>query len=207
MILWQQDAASSIWLTHHRFGEMGGTNLSFFGALWGKKSRAVMAHGWGGSFHVWKTEADLESQWRSVTSITGHFDEVSSLAWEPNGDYLLTVSADQTTRLHAPWRRKGVETWHELSRPHIHGYDMFDIAFLSRQRYISGAEEKVIRVFDAPSLFSQSMRSLGSSASLGEATPRTGGDRPSAAAVPALGLSNKAVFESGYRPLSIVIGC
>lgn len=34
----------------------------------------------------------------------GHYDAVSDLAWEPtHGRYVLSVSSDQTTRLHAPW--------------------------------------------------------------------------------------------------------
>lgn len=34
----------------------------------------------------------------------GHYDAVSDLAWEPtHGRYILSVSSDQTTRLHAPW--------------------------------------------------------------------------------------------------------
>ena len=41
-------------------------------------------------------------------------------------------------------------TWHELARPQVHGYDMACIAVLSRYRFASGAEEKVIRAFQAP---------------------------------------------------------
>jgi hypothetical protein len=38
---------------------------------------------------------------------------------------------------------------------------MEDVAFLSRTRLISGSEEKIIRVFDAPKTFIESMQSLG----------------------------------------------
>lgn len=160
MILWEHDSASQLWLTTSRFGEIGGTNLGFFGALFGKDSRTVLAHGWGGSFHCWRKTGDNGS-WKAVISPTGHFDEVTSLAWEPEGEYLVSVSADQTARLHAPWTRDGTTTWHELGRPQIHGYDMEDVAFLSRTRLISGSEEKIIRVFDAPKTFIESMQSLG----------------------------------------------
>lgn len=203
MILWTQDAASSVWLTAHRFGEIGGTNLGFFGALFGSRGNTVLAHGWGGSFHTWRRSPESASasgsaQWTSVVSVTGHYDEVTSLAWEPEGDYLVSVSADQTARLHAPWRRKGgsteVEaeewTWHELARPQIHGYDMEDVAWLSRTRFISGSEEKIVRVFDAPGTFVESMRTMGTSTTLAN-----DGARPNAATVPALGLSNRAVYD------------
>ena len=189
MILWEQDASSSLWLASQRFGEIGGTNLGFFGALWGSHGQTVLAHGWGGSFHVWRKVASenneksvianglgslqeqqkdvgVRSVWKSVVSITGHYGEVTSLAWEPNGEYLITVSADQTARLHAPWKRDGIETWHEMGRPQIHGYDMEDVAFVSRLRFISAAEEKIVRVFDAPAMFLESSKALGISVSL-----------------------------------------
>lgn len=35
----------------------------------------------------------------------------------------------------------------------MHGYDLSSIAVISRYRYASGAEEKVIRTFQAPETF------------------------------------------------------
>ena len=163
MILWTQDDSSSLWLTTQRFGEIGGTNLGFFGALWGTRGHSVLAHGWGGSFHAWRKAQDSE-MWTSVIPITGHHGEVTSLAWQPDGDYFISVSADQTARLHGPWKQQA--TWHELGRPQIHGYDMEDVAFLSRLRFISAAEEKIVRVFDAPAVFIESMKTIGTSQNL-----------------------------------------
>lgn len=165
MMMWGLDPATKIWLNTNRFGEIGGTNLGFFGALWGAQGKTIYAHGWGGSFHVWKNvqeqDQDQES-WKSRLSISGHYGHVTSLAWEPEGKYIVSVSTDQTARLHASWRRdNGTETWHEMARPQIHGYDMEDVAFLSRMRYISGSEEKIVRVFDAPGVFIESMHQLG----------------------------------------------
>lgn len=68
---------------------------------------------------------------------------------------------------------------------------------MSRLRFISGSEEKIVRVFDAPAVFVESMKRLGVSQSLHD-----DGARPNAATVPALGLSNKAVFECKSDPLS-----
>lgn len=210
MMMWGLDPATKIWLSTNRFGEIGGTNLGFFGALWGYEAKTILAHGWGGSFHVWHQE-DESSLWRSRLSISGHYGSVTSLAWEPEGKYFISVSSDQTARLHGCWKREGSATWHELARPQIHGYDMEDVAFLSRLRYISGSEEKIVRVFDAPGSFIESMVRLGVDENLQDDVSGMlsaccnmivinvlcQGQRPKAAAVPALGLSNKAVFESG----------
>ena len=40
-------------------------------------------------------------------TVGGHFGEVVDMQWEPGGQFLLSVSTDQTTRLHAPWIREG----------------------------------------------------------------------------------------------------
>lgn len=167
MMMWNLDPSTKIWLSTSRFGEIGGTNLGFFGALWGHQAKTILAHGWGGSFHVWRQENE-GSPWKSQLSISGHYGSVTSLAWEPEGKYLISVSADQTARLHGCWKREGAVTWHELARPQIHGYDMEDVAFLSRLRYISGSEEKIVRVFDAPAQFIESMHTLGTDPTLSD---------------------------------------
>ena len=79
-------------------------------------------------------------------------------------------SLDQTTRIFGPWKRPGaeengaveiIETWHELARPQIHGYDIISPAFINSLRFISVADEKVARVFDAPRTFVHSTKALG----------------------------------------------
>ena len=86
---------------------------------------------------------------------SGHFGPVEDLIWDPSGQFVITVSQDQTSRLHAPWVQQSNDlvTWHELSRPQVHGYDMSCIASLGPFQFASGAEEKVIRVFHAPQNF------------------------------------------------------
>ncbi len=80
----------------------------------------------------------------------GHFNQVEDICWEPGNEYFLSVSKDQTTRLHAKWSQ--TNTWHELGRPQIHGYDMQCVTFLNRFTFISGADEKLSRIFEAPKL-------------------------------------------------------
>lgn len=97
---------------------------------------------------------------------------------------LTSHSSDQTTRLHSQLKSK---SWHEFSRPQIHGYDLNCVDSLGPDRFVSGADEKLLRVFDKPRAVSTMLQRLcgleeGSNESL-----------PEAASIPALGLSNKVV--------------
>ena len=52
------------------------------------------------------SSSDLEL-WQPLPAPSGHFGPVQDLSWEPNGGkFLLSVSSDQTTRLHAPWKQE-----------------------------------------------------------------------------------------------------
>lgn len=51
-------------------------------------------------------------------------------------------------------------TWHEISRPQIHGYDMQCLAMVGRYQYVSGADEKVLRVFKAPRNFVENFANI-----------------------------------------------
>lgn len=79
---------------------------------------------------------------------------------------LITYSSlDQTTRIHGAWKRtdgssQTIETWHEISRPQIHGYDLISATFLTPLRFVSVADEKVARVFDAPKGFVKTLHGL-----------------------------------------------
>lgn len=38
--------------------------------------------------------------------ISGHFNAVQDLSWDPEGEFILTVGSDQTTRLFTPWKKQ-----------------------------------------------------------------------------------------------------
>jgi elongator complex protein 2 len=119
--------------------------------------------------------------------ISGHVRSSNGVQWDPTGGYLLSTSADQTTRLHAKWLRDNIGSWHEFSRPQIHGYDLNCVDTLGPSQFVTGAEEKLLRVFNEPKPIADLLERLtGFKQSNGESLPDT-------AEIPVLGLSNKAL--------------
>jgi elongator complex protein 2 len=95
--------------------------------------------------------------------------------------------SDQTTRLYAEWKRGQKRSWHEFSRPQIHGYDLNCVDSIGNSQFISGADEKLLRVFDEPKNIACLLKRL---CGIEESNPE---ELPDAANIPVLGLSNKAI--------------
>lgn len=47
-----------------------------------------------------------QGEWRPGVVISGHFNAVQDLSWDPEGEFILSVGSDQTTRLFTPWRKQ-----------------------------------------------------------------------------------------------------
>ncbi|XP_006835139.1 PREDICTED: elongator complex protein 2 isoform X2 [Chrysochloris asiatica] len=196
MILWAPDEESGVWLEQVRVGEVGGNTLGFYDCQFNEDGSQIIAHAFHGALHLWKQNATNLKEWTPEIVISGHFDGVQDLMWDPEGEFIITVGTDQTTRLFAPWKRKDQSqvTWHEIARPQIHGYDLKCLAMINRFQFVSGADEKVLRVFSAPRNFVENFCAI-TGQSLNHILCNQDGDLPEGAAVPALGLSNKAVFQ------------
>ncbi|KAI7214887.1 RNA polymerase II Elongator subunit [Hortaea werneckii] len=195
---WKADDASGVWVCETRLGEISaqkgstsatGSTGGFWIGLWQPDGKAVASLGRTGSWRRWKYDPTGDS-WVQQVGISGHTKEVQSLAWSPDGSYLLTTSLDQTTRLFAEWKRNGQISWHEIARPQIHGYDLNCIDSLGANQFVSGADEKLLRVFNKPKATDHLLSKLSGTASNQE-------ELPDAANIPVLGLSNKAIAAVG----------
>lgn len=195
MIIWTIDKEQSLWTEKIRVGDVGGNSLGFYGAKFSSDGRSIVGHGFQASLHLWHQSKTDERLWEPGVINGGHFKEVRDIGWEPNGEFLYSASIDQTTRIHARWNRDGdSKTYHEIARPQVHGYDMQCLAVLSRYKFASAAEEKIVRTFQAPGNFVENFRNLVKIENdlEGDEILKT---HQKGASVPSLGLSNKAVYE------------
>lgn len=106
LAIWQQGESDGIWTESARLGDVGGNTLGFYGCLPSPDGSTLMAYSFHGAFHRWNYDNSLGT-WKQGITVGGHFEDVRDIAWEPKyGAFLLSVSSDQTTRLHAPWKRE-----------------------------------------------------------------------------------------------------
>lgn len=195
LAIWEPDASTGVWVTIARMGEISsekgsttatGSTGGFWTGLWSPSGETVVSLGRTGSWRLWNHNVEAD-RWVQGVGVSGHTQSVTGIAWSKGGDYLLSTSSDQTTRLHAKWKRDGLTSWHEMARPQIHGYDLNCIDSLGSSQFVSGADEKLLRVFSEPKAVANLLQKLcGFSGSHVE-------DMPDAANMPVLGLSNKAI--------------
>jgi elongator complex protein 2 len=200
LAIWESDPSSGVWVCITRLGEIsaqkGSTSATgsaggFWIGLWSPDGNSVVSLGRTGSWRKWTYQAS-EDMWAQQVAITGHVREVQGVAWSRDGKYLLTTGSDQTTRLFSQWKREGApESWHEFSRPQIHGYDLNCIDTVSNGQFLSGADEKLLRVFDEPKGVAEMLDKLC------DIETSHSSELPDAANIPVLGLSNKAIQAVG----------
>ncbi|XP_061992695.1 elongator complex protein 2 [Rosa rugosa] len=160
MMIWKPEKTSGIWMNVVTVGELSHCALGFYGGHWSPSGDSILAHGYGGSFHLWRNVGTSLDNWQPQKVPSGHFAAITDIAWGRSGEYLLSVSDDQTTRIFSPWQNEtsvGDEgSWHEIARPQVHGHDMNCVTIIQgkgNHRFVSGADEKVARVFEAPLSF------------------------------------------------------
>eukprot|EP01133_Synstelium_polycarpum_P008979 gene8979-10532_t len=189
MIVWRPDA-SGVWNDELRVGDMGGNILGLYGGVFSPSGAQILSHGYNGAFHLWQQETSIGG-WTPQIVASGHFGPVQDLMWSPDSNYFISCSSDRTLRIFAEWKRDDVSSWHEIARPQIHGYDLECFSFIHTKSHtvVSGAEEKILRVFIAPQNFIDTLSNIAR-----VEYKHDGMQRPLAANQPTLGLSNKAYF-------------
>ncbi|MCJ1468460.1 hypothetical protein MMC07_007089 [Pseudocyphellaria aurata] len=200
LAFWEPEASSGVWVCTTRLGEISaqkgsttanGSTGGFWIALWSSSGDNVVSLGRTGSWRLWTYNKKL-GRWMQGIGISGHTKPVTDIAWENDGTYLLSTGSDQTTRLHAEWRRKSLSSWHELARPQIHGYSLHCLDSVGPSQFISGADEKLLRVFDEPRATADLLYSL---CRVRVAVEQ---DMPDAADIQVLGLSNKVIKQAEF---------
>lgn len=195
LAIWEPDETTGVWVTIARMGEISaekgsttatGSTGGFWTGLWSPSGETVVCLGRTGSWRLWDHDM-AEDRWVQGVGISGHTRSVTGIAWAKDGNYLLSTSTDQTTRLHAKWKREDMVSWHEMARPQIHGYDLNCIDSLGALKFVSGADEKLLRVFSEPKAVANLLSTL-----CGFAASHVD-EMPDAANMPVLGLSNKAI--------------
>lgn len=176
----------------------GADCLGYFSGMYSPGGEAVLANGYTGALHLWQqTQAEASGSRGAATGVTavpslvGHTGAVVDACWAVDGACLLTAGADQTVRITT---QDTGGHWLECARPQVHGHDFHAVVAIPTPGqqtvlYASASEEKVIRIFQAPGAFLQSLALLRGSACAAVT------DGPMGAMVPALGLSNKAVVD------------
>lgn len=95
MMIWQPEKTTGIWMNVVTVGELSHCALGFYGGHWSPNGDSILAHGYGGSFHLWKNVGIDFDDWKPQKVPSGHFAAVSDISWAREGEYLLSISHDQ----------------------------------------------------------------------------------------------------------------
>ncbi|KAL8642683.1 MAG: hypothetical protein Q9228_000651 [Teloschistes exilis] len=198
LAMWDSDVALGVWTCTTRLGEISaqkgsttatGSMGGLWVGLWSRDGQSVVSLGKSGSWRLWNYDVDGQ-RWIEGNGISGHTKSVMDLAWAKDGSYLLSTGSDQTTRLHAGCTDGQQTAWREIARPQIHGYDLNCVDTIGAFRFVSGADEKLLRVFEEPRGTAELLKRL---CGVQNTLKR---EFPGSAIIPVLGLSNKVVEES-----------
>ncbi|KAM9930599.1 hypothetical protein OXX80_009330 [Metschnikowia pulcherrima] len=203
LMVWEMDTESGIWVSASRLGELSikgastatGASGGFWSCLWFTdpitQYQYILASGKTGAVRVYECIDAASNMWEAALGVTGPVRQVNDVAWSRDGTFCLATSLDQTTRLFAPWKRHRKDdsiTWHEFARPQIHGYDMICADHVTATQFVSGGDEKILRVFEMTQSISALLHRFCGVETFAESLPES-------ASLPVLGLSNKAANE------------
>ena len=129
-------------------GQFLGNKNSYFNIEANPSGTHLVAVNYIGSAMIWKFDKETE-KFNLLPSFNGHYMEVKGIQWNHSGDFLVSVSKDQTTRIVS--QNKQDKQFHEISRAQIHGYDINAVETVKVKEGVvdviaCGADEKVVRI-------------------------------------------------------------
>lgn len=95
MMIWQPERTTGIWMNVVTVGELSHCALGFYGGHWNPNGNSILAHGYGGSFHLWKNVGVNFDNWLPQKVPSGHYAAVTDISWAMSGEYIVSVSHDQ----------------------------------------------------------------------------------------------------------------
>ena len=127
-------------------GQFLGNKNAYFDVLADPSHRYLAALNYTGGLLMWEWK---EQKFSLIECFNGHSNAVKGLEWNHSGDFLVSASKDQTTRVIA--LNAETKTYHEISRAQIHGYDINAVTVVKVKDSVidliaCGADEKVVRV-------------------------------------------------------------
>ncbi|KAJ6980653.1 hypothetical protein NC653_024099 [Populus alba x Populus x berolinensis] len=96
MMSWQPERKTGIWMNVVTVGELSPFCSRILWGHWSPDGNAILAHGYGGAFHLWKNVGVDVDHWQPQKVPSGHFAAVTDIAWARSGEYMVSVSLDQT---------------------------------------------------------------------------------------------------------------
>ncbi|KAF8356865.1 elpc-2 [Pristionchus pacificus] len=208
VVMWTR-MENGVWADMIRLGIIGGQATGFYGVVVCADGETIVGSSYYGGLHAWKKIDD--DIWVARPLGGGHCGRVSDVIWSRGGQYLLSTSSDNTTRMHTrygqhneigwtdssvsslPSLSPSISSFVEIGRPQVHGHEIECIATLYGGIFISGSEEKILRVFEMPRTVAESLAAIAGEESLELEGLSSLDNLAWGASVPALGLSNTAI--------------
>ncbi|ETN86017.1 WD domain, G-beta repeat protein [Necator americanus] len=159
IIIWKEISNGELWSDTVRLGIVGGQAAGFYCAVFSKDAKQIVASSYFGGLYAWTAPRIEEDSWSAAAVCSGHVGAVRDIAWHPEGKFIVSVGEDRTTRVYLS--PKNENSFVEVGRPQIHGHSMQSVTMVSRAVLVTGAEEKIFRVFAAPQTFVQSVCNIG----------------------------------------------
>lgn len=86
MIVWSPNE-SGVWVENARLGKVGGNTLGYYGCRFNADGTSVLAHGYKGTFHMWRFDKESD-RWLPRSAPSGHNSDVTDIHWDPKGRFV-----------------------------------------------------------------------------------------------------------------------